>query len=312
MVEKKYKFPVEIFRDFGDALPKGIHLGYIDDNLIDCYVTPREISNLRLTGINLDIISQAKYQKQFDEWIEQYAIYPFKIYKWLSNKKVADTYAVPYDIDFTTDLSIMLHKKLLPKVKGKPTSCEYYEKKQIRINNGQVVYDASGNPIIDYTNLVCKIVFELSYDVYGFIIQRKEKLYWAKEDGSFSTEYKDIGRIFDPVLDHEARIQEGKERRGSIVDNIQLPIFGMLKMIFTNKTATELLLMGRDFLAKYDQDFRDFVNSSLSVSDINSPDFNKKVIYVKIRDASETWLDSQVPTLGITIRQYLLNEFTNI
>lgn len=312
MTEKKYKFPVEVFRDFGDALPKGIHLGYIDDNLIDCYVTPREISNLRLTGINLDIISQAKYQMQFDEWIEQYAIYPFKIYKWLTNKKVADTYALPSDIDFTTDLSIMLHKKLLPKVKGKPTSCEYYEEKQFRVENGNLVLDSNGNPIIDYTNLVCKIVFELTYDSFGFIVQRKEKLYWYRENGDISEEYKDIGRIFDPTLDHEARIQEGKERRGSIVDNLQLPILGLLKLAYPTKTAIEVLGIGRAFLAGYDQDFRDFINSSLSVTDSNSPDFNKKVIYVKIRDSDEVWLDLAIPAIGTTIRQYLLNEFTNI
>ena len=60
----RYKFPIDVFRNISDALPTGVHLGFIGDNLVDCYATENDINKLKSTGINLDVITQALKQYQ--------------------------------------------------------------------------------------------------------------------------------------------------------------------------------------------------------------------------------------------------------
>lgn len=212
----------------------------------------------------------------------------FSIYDLFHSLDGVDIYSPPLEVDFTTQLVRKLHKKTLTKFRGKPTSVEYYQD----YSNGM------------YSKITCRRDFVLTYDAAGFITKKIDMLKWYMSDGSLYPVGKDIGRIFDPILDMEARIKEGKARRGSIVDGLQLPVLaGLLETIapldgesFAQKQG-RMVLLGRAFLQEHSQSFQDFINHS-----------DKSIVTV-MWNASETWLDMAVPSWGgYTIRGFILNE----
>jgi hypothetical protein len=221
-------------------------------------------------------------------------------------------YEAPTDIDFKTQLSSNLHKKLGPKTNAVPSWAEYYEiKRPSTDSEGDFQLDEFGNVVFEYINLVARIDFELIFDSSGFILEKKAILKWYREDETISSESKNIGRLYDPILDYEARISEGKLRREAIVDGLQLPVLNRLAQILSDKEPLEIITIGREFMDKFDEDFRDFIDKSRSILDSQNVDFGKKVAWVKIRDYSDTfddtWLDYDFGG-GETIRQLILNE----
>jgi len=303
----KYRLTEEMFLTFGKELKTGIDIGYQDGNRY--YTTDEHVLKLKRSGYPVDAISIRHYGDILDNILADMRVKKFKIYGFVK-QKVHDEYQLPSEIDFTTGLAIQLHKKLLRKIQGKPTSAEYYEKKYLKLVNGARVLDPFGSPIIVYENLICRIDFNLIYDSMGFIVQKKEELRWYYEDGALCPEYKDIGRLYDPILDFEFRIEEGKLRRSSIVNGLQLPSFSALKDVYPTKSSLELLSIGRSFLTSYQEDFMNFIESSLSVTDPSDPNFGKKIIVLKIMADPTSWLNAIIPGTPYTIRQYMISELS--
>jgi len=249
-----------------------------------------QINHLVKAGRNLDQVSIQLYGQPFNVFMEQYRVYPYKIYRLLAHSpnmpySQDDTFAFPYDIDFTTMLNKTLIKKTLPKIQGKPISVEYYEE----YDNGL------------YSNIIARIDFELTYDALGFITQRKELLKFYRENDEVSAEFKDIGRKFDPLYDAEARILEGVKRRQSIIDNLQLPILGVLQYAFSSTMSlNDIVVMGREFLDRFQRDFDLFIKAS------------KKDIITSIGAATDVWLNFPFTPAGpgVTVRQYIISELT--
>lgn len=304
----KYKISEEIFTKMSRDLPRGIQFGYQDGQ--NYYIEESYVLSLQRSGFSLQSMAQTYFGVSLETLLNPLRIKSYKIYQFVRDSEKIDHHQAPIDLDFTTQLTVQLHKKLLPKIQGKPTSAIYYEKKYILIQNGSPVLDPFGNPVVVYENPICKIDFQFTFDSFGFIVQRKEWLQWYYTDNTLSLVKKDIGRIFDPILDYEYRIQEGKDRRESIVNGLQLPAFSALKVFYPSKTAIELLSIGREFLSRLDVDFRNFIESSLSVVDPQSPNYGKKVIVVKIQQATDEWLDAPLVGTGITIRQYMISELS--
>lgn len=213
----------------------------------------------------------------------------YLVYDLVPNKENYNIYEPPLDIDFTINLIQTLHKKTLPKTHGKPTSVEYYK----NYNNG------------NYTGIVTRRDFVLTYDSGGFITEKQDMIGWYMSDGSLSPIRKNIGKKFDPILDMEARIKEGKARRGSIIDGLQLPVLAGLietQPLLEGETPVEkqqrMILIGRAFLLEYFTAFQNLIDHS-----------DKSVIQTIWDEDRYPWLDSPVPSWGgFTIRGYILNE----
>lgn len=255
------------------------------------FIKRPEIDELIEKNVNLNAGFNKVFGKSFEAVLSEKERAHYKIYEFLGDSpnlgELADNpWRFPYDIDFTIMLPKKLEKKTLPKVQGKPTSVEYYEK-----------YD----PVTGiYENIIARIDFELSYDPLGFITERKELLRFYRSDNSVSTEFKNIGRAFDPIYDAEYRIKEGVLRRQSIVDNLQLPILGVLQAVYSTIPLTEVVEMGRDFLDRYEREFDLFIKAS------------KKDIITEITNATDPWLDVPFPPAGpgVTVRMYIISELS--
>jgi hypothetical protein len=253
----------------------------------------------------VDLIFSSNFGKKFDDWLDERREPYFRIYELFVGFIFNNCYIPPYAIDFKSDLISSLHKKTGMKDKGKPTYVEYFSEKMI--------VDTSGTTV--YQNKVARIDFELTYDVTGFILQKKALLRWYKSDDTLSEEFKDIGKVFDPVRDHEARIQEGITRREAIVDGLQLPVMGMLLRIFYGqKSQAEVIALGRQYLLKHEEGFRLFIKASIGVSDPTSPDYGKKLVAIDIENDDEFWLDTvtDIGTGPITPRAFMLYSLSNI
>lgn len=315
----RFKIPLVEFNKVAEAVPALKEWsGQLSKEQEHYLIRGGEMSGVKQSEFALNRVCQVNFSKTFNEWINQYKQEPFKIYSFLSDDRIwkndylQDKYDAPLNVDFKTQLKVKLHKKMLPKINGAPTSVEYYEIKRPKTDaNGGQVLDTFSRPVFEYENLIARVDFELVYDSFGFILEKKAWLKWYRVDGVISEESKNIGRVYDPVLDYELRVEEGKLRRESIINGIQLPVLDMLKQVYSELSTLELLTKGRSFLDNYDEEFRDFIDKSKSISDPASVDFGKKEIWVKIRDHSvpsdDEWLDADLGE-GKTARQYILDE----
>ena len=66
---RRFKFNISDFNAINSVLPRELHLGYISDNLVDCYFDEKDIQNLHSSGISLDVICLSKFQQTFESWI---------------------------------------------------------------------------------------------------------------------------------------------------------------------------------------------------------------------------------------------------
>ena len=283
MTSRRFVIDVDIFENFRDNSPGGFFLGWRDD-AGSYQVRSEDVENLK-KKFAVDTISSSLYGKPIYDFLAPYEKFSYKVYDFLpATHLVEDKCAFPYDIDFKTMLTSKLSKKSLPKVQGKPTLIEYYES-----------YDTATGV---YTNLIAKIDFTLHYDPLGFIYKIEKILRFKKTDESWSSEFKDIGRSYDMLYDAEFRIKEGKLRRESIVDNLQLPILAVLRAFYPMNDFITVVKMGRDFLDNYEREFDLFIKAS------------KKDIITAIQAETESpWLEAPIAP-GLTVRQHLINELS--
>lgn len=153
---------------------------------------------------------------------------------------------------------------------------------------------------------------DISYvrDPFGFAISRSTKRVWINEDNTENELTKETNKTYSPL----EMIVEGKKRRQNIVDGIQLPTMSFMIETMTNTSNTVVLLMGRDFLDRFETEFSRFVKNSSSVTDFNDPNFGKKNVIVALENAettTDTWLANKPQSLGGNIRilDYLISEF---
>lgn len=157
---------------------------------------------------------------------------------------------------------------------------------------------------------------EMSYtrDGNGFATYRETLRTWINEDDSENPLTKLTSKFYTPL----EMIQEGKRRRGNIVDGVQIPTLSfMLETMVNPPTVTQdmVLLIGRDFMDRFEDEFNKFIDNSSTVTDPADPDFLKKKVVVAIENAANStdpWLKNKPASLGgsISIENYLVSEFS--
>lgn len=253
----------------------------------------------------MDVIINASFtETTFDEFLANRLKPYYVLYTYVTGL-IADSvniYLPPYEIDFKSDLRITLAKKTLPKIKGIPTSAEYYESMSVEENSAV------------YVNRICGVLFKLEYNDYGFIKSKDAILRWYLSDGTCDeVNTKNIGHVYDPLLDSGKIIAEGVSRRRSIYNDLAMPMLAVIALIFPDKPQLEVLALGRAFMAYYNDEFNSFIYESKTVLDHESEDYGLKSIVVNVKhDTEHEWLDTVVD-IGygpLSPRQYLMQELS--
>jgi len=166
------------------------------------------------------------------------------------------------------------------------------------------------------TDLVLKTEMSYIRDPFGFAISRTTVRTWMDESGNPLPDQKITTKFYthNPI----SQIEEGKRRRANIVNGIQLPTMGLMIESMSvapyNYSQGQILLIGRDFLDRHESEFKNFIESSSSVTDFNDPNFGRKKVAVAIEQAANStdpWLKETPSQLGgASIEQYLVGEFT--
>jgi hypothetical protein len=211
----------------------------------------------------------------------------YKIFDYMTKKSTYDTSVPPENVNFITGLTIKLHRKSYL-VKGECIKEEYYES----CVNGV------------YSNLIVSEHSEYIRDPLGFPTYRTTYLKYYDQNDAPSENIKTWQKFYSQL----EKIQEGKIRRGNLVENLQMPCIGLISIALSGSPnpTNEILLEGRRFLYEYKKDFDAFVDES-----------NKEILQCLtntehpryISSSNFTWIDSMT-TYGVTIRQYLTGELT--
>jgi hypothetical protein len=240
------------------------------------------------------LIYKSNHQAEFDAWYANYSkeAQYWKIYDFISDKAKYDTTKPPLSLDFRTSLSIVLHRKSTV-IKGECTTEEYYENCSV---------NAQGN--LTYTNLIVSEHHAFTRDPLGFPVFRKSHVHYYDKNGIESSETKNWTKFYSPL----EKIQEGKTRRSNLVDNLQMPVIGLISIAMngTMNPSNAVILAGRKFLFDYKKEFDAFIDES-----------NKEIVYCLSNPANTNyasvskypWINSMTP-YGVTIRQFLMGELT--
>lgn len=237
---------------------------------------------------------KATHQAAFDAWLAQQdaATVYYKIYDFVADKKKYDTTKPPIDLDFRCGLTLMLHRKSQV-VKGECVKEEYFETCSV---------DQFGN--LTYTNLIVSEHHTFTRDPLGFPVYRASHLKYYDKNGVASQPVKSWVKFYSSL----EKIGEGKTRRANLVDNLQMPVIGLISIALngTPNPTSQVILIGRNFLFDYKKEFDAFVDES-----------NKEIISC-LQNASNPrymsaskypWINSMTP-YGVTIRQFLIGELS--
>jgi len=200
--------------------------------------------------------------------------------------------------------SVELTQSLIPirtVTKGEVTQVDWY--KSLDENNAP-------------QDKVIRVEVVYNRDASGFAISRTTTRTWINIDESDNEENKITHKHY--FVNPSDQIDEGVKRRSLLVKSIQFPVLqGMMEVLMPlGFDKGTVILKGRDFMDEYETEFNKFVDNSSSINDPADPNFGKKSIVVKIEEENKAnyvqWLDSAPPVFGggITIRQYLVNEFS--
>jgi hypothetical protein len=238
-------------------------------------------ADLEAAIINMDDASKTALRASFaGSPIQPLTTSPYKIWRY-------SNVGSPLTLDYVTGLKIKLHRKSTI-VKGECTKEEFY-----------VNYNGT-----TYSDLIVKEEHLFARDALGFAASRTTTVTWYLEDGTPSTSTKTWTKYYSNL----EKIDEGKIRRGNLVDNLQMPCIGLISiaMIGTPNATTAVILEGRRFLADYKIEFDNFIGASdkTILACLNDSNHEK---YISVGEYS--WIDTMTP-YGMTIRQYLVNELT--
>lgn len=240
-----------------------------------------------------DAIFQSLFSKNMQEFLDEkpsYADIRPKVYG-LMDVGVIDKHF--HYVNYNMELSVSLYPKRVM-VQGEVTQVDWYTDVELtdKVINVGIVYIRDGN---------------------GFAVSRTTTRTWINGDGSPNTDTKITYK--DYTINSIEQINEGQRRRGNIVSGIQIPTMGLMMEALMpppeSKTQLEIIMMGREFMDRFEEEFNKFIDNSSTITDSQNPNFGKKSVVVAFENAADSWLDSTPPSAGgATIRQYLIAQFS--
>lgn len=230
------------------------------------------------SGVGTDYASYIATQQTLDQL-------HCKIYRYLDegDAESRDPLVPPFPYNYNTGLTRRLHPKRIFD-HGEMQRVEFYADATPQ-PNGSVIYD----------DLVLTEDYVYVRDSVGFAESRTLTITWYREDETPHPNTKLMEKIY-PL---DERMQEGKRRRGNVVDNLSLTVSGLLLMteLANNGGDQQATLdMGRALLADYAVEIDNFVEASI------------QTLYTRLlAETNYAWLDNDIGG-GTTIRMVMLNE----
>lgn len=199
----------------------------------------------------------------------------------------------PSKIDFTIHLkeNITLIKKVEMLANGRPLVAKYYW------------------PSVAEDNLICEIDYEFTDNAMKFMVDRKEKLKYYREDGSFAGPFTIHHRIYDfnKLKEATESIQERVQARRNIIDEIKVFLNGfivqksMLEGMNQGQANVEAMTLGGGFMQAHQAKINAWVETA--AGDL------KPYLQNANNDTQEPFLDWYIQA-GVRVRDYFLNRIT--
>lgn len=199
-------------------------------------------------------------------------------------------------INFKTETKTPLLEKEI-RNHGWLHSYEYYGYNE---NNGQ------------YDDLVIRMNYVWEHNSLGFAVSRQKRLFYYDVNG-VAHELK----VFPKEDVSLKSIEIGRERRRSLINDLQIPTLGLIAEAILTATPQELVLWNLDINALQTNGQNYILNGvgrpfivSLSqyiTNYVDNHDLNSIQEHISLR--TEGWLDKML-SINITLRQYLLNTIT--
>lgn len=207
-----------------------------------------------------------------------------KIYRYLSPQTNWKVYEPPVEVDYRTDLDRRLHPERIF-VQGELQQVNYYD---------DVTVEADGS--LTFTDKILTEDYVYVRDVALFAVSRTLTITWYREDDSSHPTTKQMLKFYSAA----EKVQEGKRRRGNIVDKLENMVAGYLlatELANNGGDVQATLDMGRDFLKTYKTQIDLFVEGSIQ-------DLYNDIL----ADTTYPWLDNVISAPSTTIRDAITAE----
>lgn len=160
------------------------------------------------------------------------------------------------------------------------------------------------------TDLILTVDIVYNRDTQGFAVDRTTTRTWKNKDGSDN----DKNKVTKKVYDTPGKINEGKRRRGNLIDILTNNMMGfMIETMAVDPTdpveVASIIDQGKDFMKHYQVEISAFVTEGhVSLKDALNTDANDGTNGTP----DHTWLDNLPASLGgsTSIRTYAVNELT--
>jgi hypothetical protein len=195
---------------------------------------------------------------------------PCKIYRYVKKDVIKNHF---HNINYKTQVEPRLHQKYTVE-KGEVQKVEYYSDEAL-------------------TDLILVVDVVYIRDTLNFATERTTTRTWIREDGTPHPETKITRKIY--TIDVVDRIREAKKRRKNLIDILTSKVLGLLNQTIPDKTAQEIVTIGREFLATHKITFQNYV------------DDGHEQVFADITNASDFWMENDIGD-GRSIRQFILEE----
>lgn len=196
-------------------------------------------------------------------------------------------------VDFTMHLTegVLLIKKVDMLTNGRPSIARYYW------------------PYVSEENLICSIDYEFTDNAMKFMVDRKEKLKYYREDGTFAGPFTIHHRTYDfnNLKEATESIQERVQARRNIIDEVKVFLNGfivqksMLEGQNQGQANVTAMTLGGGFMQTHQAKINAWIETA--AGDL------KPYLQNTNNDTQEPFLDWYIQA-GVRVRDYFLNRIT--
>lgn len=274
----KYLVDEADFDTINAAYPAGYMLGYKDDlnNCIydDDVGQPGGFKRVAMEALGLAVPSDTDPQIEtaWATWLSTAVeLDEYRMYDLLYEKSMMpDPHKAPWHLCFKTSLTQRLHPNNIF-IMGELQETTYYRD-----------FDGTnfGHPVV-------KEVFSYVRNAQGFALYRTQTVNWYMKNGQLGPDPKIMVKYYNS----QEAIQEGKRRRGNVIDQAMMMVAGMLLATETTGTDQEKLDKGRDLMEHYQADIIDYIEAG-----------RDDLMHAVAADTQFPWLNNVIDGNGTTIR----------